>query len=268
MWRRDKMRFHYGCPRSRLVRIVLLFLCIKTACMFGCREEPAMNKTVGERNTPDPLSDVVGKWRCPAKGWRMTEQGPAQFMLQLNQSGTIRFMTTVKGPDRGPSGEFSFEQSGLDGTYRVGGHTLTTVALGSQPVAFERKGDHLILTFPGRSADKPDEIMDFARDVDADTEQSRGEKKRPESDMGAKKKTDDAAARIVGRWRSPPKGWDPGEWGPSQVVIEFSPSKRIRVRFTINHDPAPAHAGEFSVSILGMEGVRRPRTGGFLAGAE
>lgn len=63
--------------------------------------------------------------------------------------------------------------------------------------------------------------------------------------MQALKQSSGDAKRLVGRWRSPPRGWLEGEWGPSQVVIELKSSGEIRLTWTTSED-SPGGGGVIS----------------------
>jgi hypothetical protein len=100
--------------------------------------------------------------------------------------------------------------------------------------------------------------MDFVRDdAGGGAARPRDEKKASLAETEANRETADGATAIVGRWKSPSKGWDVGDWGPSQTLIVLSRSGKITVQCTINRDPGPGHNGESSRQVFGAQGAYR-----------
>ena len=117
---------------------------------------PAMRAAVP---TAVDAHGIVGRWRSPPSGWLNGEWGPSQFVLELKPSGKIEVTWTVSEDSPGGGGVVSDE-----GTYRMVDDILTTnVIARGQPVRFEFRGDHLILTLP-TEGESPSEVYEFVRD--------------------------------------------------------------------------------------------------------
>lgn len=121
--------------------ILFCFVAMLTILVVGCGDKKSM-------------SDIIGKWRSPAKGTRDSEWGPAQFHLELQQDGKIKSTVIIVG---GPGGAGTISN---EGTYKINGDVLTTDVISrGAPIKYEIRNGHLIL----RLSD-PEEVYEFVRE--------------------------------------------------------------------------------------------------------
>ena len=142
----------YFCLPFQFFDLIVLFGAVM---MLGCHE----GEIVKKRADPD-TTKIVGKWRCPPEGWLDSEIGPMQIKMDLQSSGKISVKWVIRQHAPGGDGEQSAE-----GVYQVDkSGLLTTQVIGrGDPIKYELKDDHLIMTLP-QEADEPVEVYDFVRD--------------------------------------------------------------------------------------------------------